>query len=192
MLAYRAIMALRHNIILDISPPDAHLATSIGFFPVEENRNLTASEPDAPTGASTSSTSNTALSSSRNLIDFSIASAKGFRAFMRLSCNFAAISPRAFSPSSSDFDRRSRSSSRAVESYRASERVSRWAISSATVRQPCFFMRSYSRDILSSTCSRRSWETSVEPSRAVTSESMSSISSLDDSSLAESSFAGST
>ena len=31
-----AIIALRDNIIRDISPPDAHFATSIGDFPVDE------------------------------------------------------------------------------------------------------------------------------------------------------------
>ena len=55
-----AIMAFRQSIRRDISPPEAHFATSIGLAPEAENKNLTASEPLADNGAVESSIRNTA------------------------------------------------------------------------------------------------------------------------------------
>ena len=72
----RAIMAFKESISLDSSPPEAHFATSTGREPDAEKRKWTASVPDGPAGASTNSTSKTALSNSSDFKESRIESAK--------------------------------------------------------------------------------------------------------------------
>jgi AGZA family xanthine/uracil permease-like MFS transporter len=95
--AYLAIIAFRASMILDISPPEAHLATSTAFLPVEENLNSMPSRPVAETGTSLSSTSKTAYGSSISRMAADIASANVPDADFRAECIDSAISFSSFS-----------------------------------------------------------------------------------------------
>src|SRR5574344_294306 len=75
MLVYLAIIALRQSIIRDISPPEAHLATSTGLEPVAEKTNNTASLPDEDISCGNNLTPNTDRSNSSERMDDWIASA---------------------------------------------------------------------------------------------------------------------
>ena len=182
-------MALRDSMIRDISPPDAHFATSTALRPADEKRNTIESRPVADNGVSAISTSNIAYGSSSPRIDSWIAAANSpaclhLASFRRDATSSSSVIIFESCPASSSLF-----SSSCVESNRASERLSRKAISSASSRHECFCIRLYINDMRSSTSIKRDSERSVREFISETSERISSSSLRHESTLSESSAA---
>ena len=77
ILVYFANIAFRHNIIRDISPPEAHFETSVILTPEAENINEISSFPVGDNSVSDNVAKKAALSNSNPLIDACMDSEKG-------------------------------------------------------------------------------------------------------------------
>ena len=118
--------------IRDISPPDAHFATSTGDFPVEEKRNRMVSEPSGPGLPGSRTTSNTARSSSSERIELQIFSEKPGTALALASCKSEHASAKSFSASPISCSRADFLASSTLVSAKDSESLSLSSISSET------------------------------------------------------------
>ena len=141
ILVYSAIRALRQSIIRDISPPEAHFASSTGFRPEALNLNTTPSLPLWLWGAGWISALNTAFSNSRKWIDSSILAEKPSQAWTRESCKASAICRYFFCLAARAALSTSILSTIEAESNNALANELRMAISSSTVLQLCLFIR---------------------------------------------------